>query len=130
MFGSSQDRQPPESFLSLYLHIPFCGTRCTYCAFNTYVNVEDQIPQYVGAMCNELRWLGRTTQQPIHTIYFGGGTPSMLTPEQVSTIIQTYNKAFTVIPGAEVTFEVNPGSIDSSYFSRLRETGINRLSFG
>jgi oxygen-independent coproporphyrinogen III oxidase len=131
MLGSSQDCQIPFlSPLSLYIHIPFCGTRCTYCAFNTYVNVDDQIPAYVAAMCNELYWLGQVTTQPLHTIYFGGGTPSMLTPDQVALVIQTCNNAFNLLSSTEITLEVNPGSIDGSYFPQILEAGVNRLSFG
>lgn len=116
--------------LSLYLHIPFCGTRCTYCAFNTYTNLEGLIPAYVAAMCNELRWLGEVTPTPLHTIFFGGGTPSLLSPEQIGLILDTCRQAFTLLPGTEITLEVNPGSITLDYFVRLREIGVNRLSIG
>lgn len=116
--------------LSLYLHIPFCGTRCTYCAFNTYTNAEVLIPAYVEAMCLELRDLGKRTHQPIHTVYFGGGTPSLLTPGQVEQIIHTCREAFDVLPDGEITMEMNPGSVDADYFSKLRTTGVNRISLG
>jgi oxygen-independent coproporphyrinogen-3 oxidase len=116
--------------LSLYLHIPFCGTRCTYCAFNTYTGVEALIPVYVAAMCCELHWLGQATPHPIHTIFFGGGTPSLLAPEQVAQILATCRRAFCLLPEAEITLEANPGSIDRSYLDKLRETGVNRLSVG
>jgi oxygen-independent coproporphyrinogen-3 oxidase len=116
--------------ISLYLHIPFCGTRCTYCAFNTYTTFDALIPNYVEAMCNELRLLGRVTPDPLHTIYFGGGTPSLLTPAQVRQIIDTIRRSFSVQADAEITLEVNPGSIDAAYFVALRETGVNRLSIG
>src|SRR5258705_7382178 len=97
--------------LSLYLHIPFCGTRCTYCAFNTYTNVEAMIPAYVEAMRSELTWLGRATTQPIHTIYFGGGTPSLLSTAQVAAILDTIRRGFSVAPDAEITLEANPGTV-------------------
>jgi oxygen-independent coproporphyrinogen-3 oxidase len=113
---------------SLYLHIPFCRTRCTYCAFNTYANVETLIPAYVAAMCRELAWLG--AGQPVHTIYFGGGTPSLLSPAQVAGILDTVRCAFDVTPDAEITLEANPGSIGDAYLHRLRSTGVNRLSIG
>jgi oxygen-independent coproporphyrinogen III oxidase len=118
------------SRFSLYLHVPFCGTRCTYCAFNTYTHAEPLIVPYVDAMCHELTWLGRSTAQPIHTIYFGGGTPSLLPNEQVERILNTCREVFDVTPDAEITLEVNPGSIDGEYLCRLRETGVNRLSVG
>jgi oxygen-independent coproporphyrinogen-3 oxidase len=119
-----------QGFLSLYLHIPFCHARCTYCAFNTYTNSENLIADYVAAMCGELKRLGRTTQQPIHTIYFGGGTPSLLSGQQATTILETCRRAFTVIPQAEVTLEANPGSASPDFLEQIRAVGVNRLSVG
>jgi oxygen-independent coproporphyrinogen-3 oxidase len=116
--------------LSLYLHIPFCKTRCTYCAFNTYTNAEAHLPAYVAALCNELHWLGRATQQPVHTIFFGGGTPSLLSPSQIANILQTCRAAFQISPEAEITLEVNPLSASDAYFARVRAAGVNRLSIG
>src|SRR5260221_14502327 len=94
--------------LSLYLHIPFCDVRCTYCAFNIVTKAHGSIPAYVAALCNELEWLGRSTTAPIETVYFGGGTPSLLTPEQVDQIVQTCRRTFTVAPTPEITLEANP----------------------
>ena len=119
-----------QDSLSLYLHIPFCRTRCTYCAFNTYTNAETLIEDYVATMCHELRWLGRSTRQPIHTIYFGGGTPSMLTAEQVGRIVRTCREVFNVTLDAEITLEANPGAIADGYLAELRTVGANRLSLG
>ena len=116
--------------LSLYLHIPFCKTRCTYCAFNTYTNAEAYLPAYVAALCNELRWLGHVTQQPVHTIFFGGGTPSLLSPSQIANILQTCRAAFQISPEAEITLEVNPLSASDAYFAQVRAAGVNRLSIG
>ncbi len=130
--GLSPDLTPVTglSRFSLYLHIPFCGTRCTYCAFNTYTHAESLIVPYVDAMCNELTWLGSGATFPIHTVYFGGGTPSLLLPGQVARILNTCRQAFAVTPDVEATLEINPGSIDHEYLHRLRETGVNRLSVG
>jgi oxygen-independent coproporphyrinogen-3 oxidase len=117
--------------LSLYLHVPFCGTRCTYCAFNTYTNAEGLIPTYVTAMCRELSWFkAYDDMPPLHTIYFGGGTPSLLTPAQIDAILLACHQAFDVTPDAEITVEANPGSIDGDYLAQLRATGVNRLSIG
>jgi oxygen-independent coproporphyrinogen III oxidase len=115
---------------SLYLHIPFCSTRCTYCAFNTFTHAEPLIMPYVAAMCNELTWLSSSMSRPIHTIYFGGGTPSLLPSDTVARILDTCRHGFEVTNDAEITLEVNPGSIDRDYLSRLREVGVNRLSIG
>jgi putative oxygen-independent coproporphyrinogen III oxidase len=119
-----------QSFLSLYLHIPFCHARCTYCAFNTYTNAESLIADYVAAMCGELEWLGRSTKLPVHTIYFGGGTPSVLLGQQATTILETCRRVFTVIPQAEVTLEANPGSARPDFLEQIRAAGVNRLSVG
>lgn len=116
--------------LALYVHIPFCKTRCTYCAFNTYTNAEAYIPAYVAALCSELRRLGAVTLQPIHTIFFGGGTPSLLSPSQIADILQTCQIAFQILSEAEITLEVNPFSVTDGYFERLRAVGVNRLSIG
>jgi oxygen-independent coproporphyrinogen III oxidase len=115
---------------SLYLHIPFCGTRCTYCAFNTYTNAEALITPYTTAMCRELTWLAGRTYRPLHTIYFGGGTPSLLPPEEVARILDTCRQGFQATADAEITLEANPGSIDHDYLCRLRDAGVNRLSIG
>lgn len=116
--------------LSLYLHVPFCATRCTYCAFNTYTNAQAQIPAYVAALCNELYWLGSAVQQPLHTLFFGGGTPSLLSSSQIANILATCRTAFEVLPDAEITLEVNPISVTSDYFEQVRALGVNRLSIG
>jgi oxygen-independent coproporphyrinogen-3 oxidase len=116
--------------LSLYLHIPFCKTRCTYCAFNTYTNAEAYLPAYVAALRDELRRLGDVTRQPIHTIFFGGGTPSLLSPSQIANILQTCRAAFQILPEVEITLEVNPFSVRDAYFERVRAAGVNRLSIG
>ncbi len=116
--------------LSLYLHIPFCDVCCTYCAFNIYTKAQALIPAYVAAMCHELEWLGQSTAEPIETVYFGGGTPSLLAPEQVARIMQTCRRAFAIAPTAEITLEANPESIDTGYLEQLRNIGVNRLSIG
>ncbi len=116
--------------LALYLHVPFCSTRCTYCAFNTYTNAEAYIPAYVAALCNELHWLGSVVQQPLHTLFFGGGTPSLLSPSQIANILATCHTAFAVLPEAEITLEVNPSSVTGDYFEQVRALGVNRLSIG
>src|SRR5579872_3917250 len=108
-----------DSF-SVYLHIPFCGTRCTYCAFNTYTNMESLIPAYVDALCHELLWLGHNRSLPVHTIYFGGGTPSLLSADQIAQILRECQRTFEVAPACEITLEANPGSIDRAYLEQIR----------
>jgi oxygen-independent coproporphyrinogen III oxidase len=121
---------------SLYIHLPFCLTRCSYCDFNTYTGVSHLIPQYTDAICEEIKCLGvsgkvLTSLKPnIHTIYFGGGTPSLFKHQLLKNILDTIYLYFEVIDTAEITLEVNPGSIDPSYMESIHSIGINRLSLG
>jgi oxygen-independent coproporphyrinogen-3 oxidase len=116
---------------SLYLHIPFCRHRCAYCDFNTYAGQEDSIPAYVDALCQEIAFTGRNTSEKLalHTVFFGGGTPSLLSPRQFETILQTITESFDLL-NPEVTIEANPGTVSLSALKDLRSLGINRISFG
>lgn len=117
--------------LALYLHIPFCRRRCSYCAFNTYAGLDDIIPAYVDALCRELALVGAAGSHPmIHTVYFGGGTPSLLPTQDVARILEQVRLAFAPVDTLEVTLEANPGTVGEGYFRRIRELGVNRLSLG
>ena len=122
----------------LYIHIPFCHRRCAYCDFNTYANMDDRIEAYVQALCAELAMLdGRrrtegddsgTVLRP--TIFFGGGTPTMLSLDQFERILAAAS-AIVPLAGAEITTEANPGTVlGRGYLRGLRELGINRISMG
>lgn len=134
----------------LYIHIPFCQRRCSYCDFNTYANMEDRIESYVQALCEELALRAaelrpsRSTTPPLHaasersltradlrpTIFLGGGTPTMLSLDQMERVLAAAD-AIVPLAQAEVTTEANPGTvIDASYLRGLRSLGINRISFG
>ncbi|MCG8350266.1 MAG: radical SAM family heme chaperone HemW [Chloroflexales bacterium] len=132
----------------LYIHIPFCHRRCSYCDFNTYANMDGRIEAYVQALCAELAMLrefGAPAQPPPilvdprtalgSTIFFGGGTPSMLTLDQMERVLAAAN-SIVPLAGAEITIEANPGAVlgaDSpalDYFRGLRTLGVNRLSMG
>lgn len=117
---------------SLYLHIPFCTHRCAYCDFNTYAGMEDQIPAYVQALCQEIQVVSRESAEPVpvHTIFFGGGTPSLLNIDQIDAILRTIYASYQVSPLAEITLEANPGTVSAAYLRELRALGVNRLSFG
>jgi oxygen-independent coproporphyrinogen-3 oxidase len=118
---------------SLYIHIPFCTHRCAYCDFNTYAGQEDLIPAYVDALCKEIEFTRRDGQLPVptvHTIFFGGGTPSLLSPPQFDSIFKNIRAAFTLTPDCEITIEANPGTVSYENLLKLRETGINRISYG
>jgi oxygen-independent coproporphyrinogen-3 oxidase len=123
---------------SLYLHIPFCTHRCAYCDFNTYAGQESMIPAYVDALCKEIEFVGSRRPSPfrrgaggeVHTIFFGGGTPSLLSPPQFESIFKSIRSAFTLTPDCEITIEANPGTVSYEALCQLREIGVNRLSFG
>lgn len=117
--------------LSVYLHIPFCSTKCTYCAFNTYTHLEKLIEPFVKALIREIEIVGRSKpKQAVGTIFFGGGTPSLLTPEQFALIIAALRENFAVEPDAEMTLEANPNDLNRDYLTALRRTGLNRISIG
>ncbi len=98
---------------SLYLHIPFCTHRCAYCDFNTYAGQEDMIPAYVEALCKEIEFAGRggsRSAPTVHTIFFGGGTPSLLSPPQFDSIFKSIRSAFTLTPDCRDHHRSQPGN--------------------
>ncbi len=104
--------------------------RCTYCAFNVYTDQEALIGTYVNALTDEIAFVGQQRRLDVHTVYFGGGTPSLLTPAQVARILEAVAAHMHLRSDAEVTLEANPGKIDHTYFTGLRSAGVNRLSLG
>ncbi len=117
----------------VYLHIPFCRSRCSYCDFATDVwRSGEAVERYVSALCAELeRYEPPKGGTPtIDTIYFGGGTPSLLTPEQVAQILDSIRKRFAVASNSEITMEMNPATVTSETLAAYRKLGINRASFG
>ncbi|HUF23439.1 MAG TPA: radical SAM family heme chaperone HemW [Vicinamibacterales bacterium] len=112
----------------LYLHIPFCASICNYCNFNRGLLDEGLKQSYVSALVREIEL--RATGEAVDTVYFGGGTPSLLSPDEAARLIAACRAAFDVRPGAEITFEVNPETVDRAKLAAYRDAGINRLSFG
>jgi oxygen-independent coproporphyrinogen-3 oxidase len=117
---------------SLYLHIPFCQKRCYYCDFNTYAGMERWMPAYTSALCAEITQVAQLAGEelPVHTLFFGGGTPSLLSIPQLGNILATIDQNFALQPGLEATLEANPGTVALEYLQSLRKLGINRLSLG
>jgi oxygen-independent coproporphyrinogen-3 oxidase len=116
---------------SIYIHIPFCKHRCAYCDFNTYAGQEDSIPAYVNALIREIEYVGRRAgQTTIHTVFFGGGTPSLLSVPQFASIMDTLRAAFVFTTDAEISMEANPGTVSPQTLTAIRTAGINRISFG
>lgn len=135
----TETREPIQQLLetvSLYLHIPFCHTRCHYCDFNTYAGVLPLREPYVRALLTEIEMAGTVAQLPdgkprrSRTIFFGGGTPSLLSVSQISRILNACNTNFAVDEDAEITLEANPGTLSQEQLIGLRAAGINRLSMG
>lgn len=118
---------------SIYLHIPFCKHRCAYCDFNTYAGQESLIPAYVEALIREIEFIGSHPNLPtfnVPTIFFGGGTPSLLSGTQFASVMSALSSAFNISADAEVSIEANPGTISPEKLESIRKAGINRISFG
>jgi oxygen-independent coproporphyrinogen-3 oxidase len=126
---------------SLYFHIPFCTHRCAYCDFNTYAGQEEMIPAYVEALCKEIEFVGNAARTArsrtgnggaveAHTIFFGGGTPSLLSPKHFDCIFEAIRDNFTLTDPVEITIEANPGTVSYENLLELRRIGINRISYG
>ena len=113
----------------LYLHIPFCSSRCSYCDFATGLYKQELAERYVRALVADIR-SSRYVGDTVDTIYFGGGTPSLLTPSQLEVILTTLHACFKIDSGSEVTLEINPGSVNEEKLRDFRGLGINRASFG
>ncbi len=115
----------------IYIHIPFCLSRCSYCDFAIGMHSAAAAERYVLRLVNEIQsWREVETTEPVDTIYFGGGTPSLLSPPQLETILKALKGRFEVLTNAEITLEINPGTVTPETLSRFRSHGVNRASFG
>mgnify|MGYP001004177129 CR=1 FL=1 len=114
---------------AVYIHFPFCVQRCQYCDFITYAQVGHFIPAYLEALKKEIQLIlpGKTKAS---SIYFGGGTPSLLNPAQVDSLVEEIRKAVGINDEAEITLEANPGTVSPESLRALRKVGVNRLSLG
>jgi oxygen-independent coproporphyrinogen-3 oxidase len=113
----------------IYLHIPFCRKACHYCNFH-FSTSKKYVQEVVDALTHELAIRQGELKQAVETIYFGGGTPSMLTSAQISVLIAAVYNNYNVLPEPEITIEVNPDDITQSYLAALKNAGVNRLSIG
>ena len=119
------------SGIALYVHIPFCETKCPYCDFNTYAGINHLLPPYLSALEREIRIWGEALAHPtVNTVFLGGGTPSMLSPAQMTDLLSTIADSFPIASGAEVTAEVNPDDASIERLTAFRQAGINRISLG
>ena len=120
--------------MGLYVHIPFCKQKCMYCDFPAYQNLQDYYETYVYALVQEMDlWVSEhpeSKSKPIDTIYFGGGTPTELSIQQLQMIIDKIKSTFTITDDCHMTIESNPGEVDLQYLTKLVKLGFNRISFG
>ncbi|MBR5416545.1 MAG: coproporphyrinogen III oxidase family protein, partial [Clostridiales bacterium] len=119
---------------SVYIHIPFCVRKCAYCDFLSFPSCLDRVDEYVDAVCREASltktWFQKEAAEPLQTIYFGGGTPSLLSPSQVGKILDILREEYGISEDCEITLEANPGTIDEETLAGFKKAGINRLSIG
>ena len=121
----------PVAGMGLYIHVPFCKTKCPYCDFNTYQGIESQMGSYLEAVTGELRMWGQGLGSPVvRTVFFGGGTPSYLPAGDIAAILGQAARAFSIAPDAEVTIEANPGDLNGNACRELLRQSVNRLSIG
>ena len=129
----------------VYVHIPFCRTRCGYCDFNTYTHSElgggASQQEYPATLLREVELAHRVLSdnskgrargaiQPVSTVFFGGGTPTLLPPGEIRRIVAALDGSFGLMRGAEITIEANPETVDQRVLAELREAGVTRVSFG
>ena len=125
--GAPSEARP----LGLYLHVPFCARKCPYCDFNTYAGLDGLHAAFVEGLCLEIAQVAPLAEgRPLTSIFLGGGTPTLLEGPQLARIFATIRERFELAPGAEVSSEANPGTVDLARFEALREAGVNRLSMG
>ena len=116
--------------IGLYLHIPFCKRKCAYCDFFSGTGTQADFDVYTNVLTEKLHYWGQQAQEPVGSVYFGGGTPSVLGTERLCALIGAVKRAFSVKDNAEITLEVNPESGKALDFDALRQTGFNRVSVG
>ena len=115
--------------LSLYIHIPFCKSKCAYCDFASFPGREAMWEAYFAALCGEIRAAGDDIHR-VETVFFGGGTPSLVPETYIAGALAAAREAFPFAPGAEVSLEANPGTLTMEKSRAYREMGVNRLSIG
>ena len=128
LFASNKQKEP----LGIYVHVPFCRSKCQYCDFYSLTNKDDKtIDNYLTAICDHIKESGELTPgYRVDSIYFGGGTPSFLGADALATILTAIRRSFDVDSDAEITFEANPDSVSDKLLARLRSEGFNRVSLG
>ena len=124
-------KKAEEKALGLYLHIPFCRSKCAYCDFYSLPRREGDMDAYLAALTAQLaRYAPRAAEYTVDTVYFGGGTPSLFGAERLTALLERVRALYRLAPAAEITLEANPDSADGPSLERLRSAGFSRLSLG
>ncbi len=117
--------------IGLYLHIPFCTAKCGYCDFNSYADHEHLVPSYSATLLKDASlWARAVGARPVETVFFGGGTPSLMPVDEMRAVLEGLRTTFAISSDAEISLEANPGSLSVDYLRGLRAVGFNRLSIG
>lgn len=111
----------------LYIHIPFCQSKCRYCDFTSFAERDSLIPAYIKCLCEEIK---KHRGMAFDTVFIGGGTPSCLPVKELETLLRAMRENFTITPNAEMTCEMNPGTVNVAFLQALRQYGFNRISMG
>src|SRR5579862_5954515 len=114
----------------IYIHIPFCERKCTYCNFNTTDYLPELAQTYVHAVAQEIKYWGGRAHLSVDSIYLGGGTPSIITSDQIAYLMAACDDAFEITKDVEITIEINPGTMSQTKMREWRRAGINRASVG
>lgn len=115
----------------IYIHIPFCVKKCRYCDFNSYKIDIEKKKRYIKALEKEIEIYSKMdNKRKIDTIFLGGGTPSILKPDEIESIFEKLNSSFDISEDAEITMECNPGTLDEEKLNAMKKSGVNRLSIG
>lgn len=119
------------NLISIYIHFPFCVSKCTYCSFNSYAGLGHLYEAYVEGLCREMALVRESEGRlQVATVYLGGGTPTLLSVDLLAGILQTCREVFLLRDGVEISIEANPGTVDADYLSALKGLGVSRLSLG
>lgn len=116
--------------IALYIHWPFCRAKCPYCDFNSHVRERVDEDAWRSALLDELRHYADIVRAPVKSIFFGGGTPSLMSPDTVQALIAGADRHFGLEREVEITLEANPTSVEASSFAAFRQAGVNRVSLG
>ena len=123
--------EAPANALAVYVHWPFCLSKCPYCDFNSHVREDVEDMRWRRALCAEIdHFADQAPGRAVGSIFFGGGTPSLMAPETVAAVIEHIGQAWTLDADAEITLEANPTSVEAGRFAAYRAAGVNRLSLG